>query len=301
MQADFDGAFSNASKQTESEKNCKDFLALTLKRLDTFINSSTENSANFSRGTEPVCEIGNCLDRNMKFQSKPYPTEKFIGNSNYWNLANGNYPNHNRALIGKLADPHPKEEYVNATLALTELQGFPDAPDSSVFNPMQKKTRLAVNYIKEFDIPACNDKNTKFFVIKSNSPQNILISQQHDIWASTKTGNARLSEAFENGKCNVILFFSVCGSGSFCGVSKMMSDIKSKKESKDLWNHKQIWTRDFEVKWLVSKVVPNRCFKHLSNPQNENKPVSQSRDTQVIPFHLGIAVWDIMETYALNN
>lgn len=267
MQADFNGAFS--SNSLESEKNCEDFLALTLKKLDTFINSATVDS-NHAPRKNPI-----------EFESYAYGK----GCNNY------------KMTTKQLATLHPKKQNVRSCFELNNLSSPIKHSNGTALGPVTTKPRLAKGPIKGLGMSAWNDKNTKFFVIKSNSAQNIQISQQHDVWASTKLGNARLSKAFEGGNCNVILFYSVCGSGSFCGVCKMMSDIKSKEESKDVWSNKEIWTRNFAVKWMVSKVVPNNCFRHLSNPENENKPVYQSRDTQVIPFDVGIAVLNIMESF----
>ncbi|KAL6940660.1 hypothetical protein ACO0QE_004572 [Hanseniaspora vineae] len=293
MQADFNGAFSN--KPTENEKSCEDFLAMALNKLDTLINSLAVVSNYVPKNR--LTEFQNYSYDNSNFQNQAHPDEVLYGDSNRWNQAYGNQYNVYKMIATQPAALHSKREDVDAYFALNNLNGPIKHPNGSALSPANIKARLAKHSFKGFDRSAWTDKNTKFFVIKSNSAQNILISQEHEVWASTKLGNARLSKAFDGGNCNVILFYSECGSGAFCGVGKMMSDIKSKEESKDLWSKKEIWTRNFEVNWLVTKVVPNKCFRHLPNPENENKPVYQSRDTQFIPFDIGVAVLNIMESH----
>lgn len=42
------------------------------------------------------------------------------------------------------------------------------------------------------------------------------------------------------------------------------------------------WTGCFPVKWHVVKDIPNSLLKHITLENNENKPVTNSRDTQEV-------------------
>jgi len=49
----------------------------------------------------------------------------------------------------------------------------------------------------------------------------------------------------------------------------------------DFWQQDK-WTGSFPVKWHIIKDVPNTCFRHILLENNENKPVTNSRDTQEV-------------------
>lgn len=42
------------------------------------------------------------------------------------------------------------------------------------------------------------------------------------------------------------------------------------------------WIGCFPVKWHIVKDVPNSLLKHITLENNENKPVTNSRDTQEV-------------------
>ena len=96
------------------------------------------------------------------------------------------------------------------------------------------------------------DSNSKFFVIKSFSEEDVHKSIKYGVWSSSKNGNLTLSNAFQltkekNG--NVYLFFSCNGSGRYVGVAWM-------KTACDLTRTFEFWTQDgkwpglFDVEWL---------------------------------------------------
>jgi len=140
---------------------------------------------------------------------------------------------------------------------------------SNVYNP------------KVFDL---NPENARFFVIKSFSEDDIHRSIKYQIWCSTDHGNKRLDQAFraQNSKGPIYLLFSVNGSGHFCGVAEMLSPV-------DYSSTGSVWVQDkfkgqFKVKWIYVKDVPNGQLRHIRLENNENKPVTNSRDTQVNVF-----------------
>lgn len=49
----------------------------------------------------------------------------------------------------------------------------------------------------------------------------------------------------------------------------------------DFWQQDK-WSGSFPVKWHIIKDVPNTHFRHIILENNENKPVTNSRDTQEV-------------------
>lgn len=139
--------------------------------------------------------------------------------------------------------------------------------------------------------------NARFFVIKSYSGLDVQASMQNGIWASTELGNKRLDKAFREAQGSIYLFFSVNSSAKFCGVAKMKGPIDFTKAS-DIWVESSRWKGIFPVEWLIVKEIPNRLLRHLRVCLNENKPVANSRDTQELPFDIGIAMMGTFDTYA---
>lgn len=81
--------------------------------------------------------------------------------------------------------------------------------------------RFINNYnFKDFD---WNLKYGRVFIIKSYFEDDIYRFIKYNIWCSIEYGNKRLDVVyrFMNGKGFVYLFFSVNGSGYFCGVVEM--------------------------------------------------------------------------------
>ena len=132
------------------------------------------------------------------------------------------------------------------------------------------------------------NSNCKFFVIKSFSEEDVHKSIKYNVWSSSKDGNLTLSNAFriaEEGKGNVYLFFSCNGSGRYAGVAKMKT-ICDENKSFGLWTQDGKWPGLFDVEWIFIKDVPFKEFKDIiiTMKDGEIKPISNSRDTQEIPY-----------------
>jgi hypothetical protein len=57
------------------------------------------------------------------------------------------------------------------------------------------------------------------------------------------------------------------------------------------------WQGKFEVKWIYVKDVPNQQFRNIRLENNDNKPVTNSRDTQEIPYEKGKLMLKTMHMY----
>lgn len=69
-------------------------------------------------------------------------------------------------------------------------------------------------------------------------------------------------------------------SAQFCGVAEMLGPVDFDK-SVDYWQQDK-WSGQFAVKWHIIKDVPNSQFRHIVLENNDNKPVTNSRDTQEV-------------------
>lgn len=70
----------------------------------------------------------------------------------------------------------------------------------------------------------------------------------------------------------------------------------------DYNSNSSVWSQDkwkgsFRVKWLYVKDVPNTQLRHIRLENNENKPVTNSRDTQEVPNGHGIQMMKIIHSF----
>ncbi|KAK1269393.1 hypothetical protein QJS04_geneDACA017087 [Acorus gramineus] len=153
------------------------------------------------------------------------------------------------------------------------------------------------------DFPTKYD-HAMFFVIKSYSEDDIHKSIKYNVWSSTPSGNKRLDSAYQaaqekmgeaGSKCPVFLFFSVNASGQFCGVAEMIGHVDFNKNM-DFWQQDK-WNGFFPVKWHIIKDVPNQQFRHIVLENNDNKPVTNSRDTQEVKFPQGAEILCLFKNY----
>merc|ERR1712129_621630 len=87
--------------------------------------------------------------------------------------------------------------------------------------------------------------------------------------------------------CPVYMFFSVNRSGCFCGMAQMISSYYKERHFGS-WVQDGKWQGSFIVKWIYVKDIPNKDLKDIQLPNNDNRPVTFSRDTQEIPFNQGV-------------
>ncbi|XP_042505934.1 YTH domain-containing protein ECT2-like isoform X2 [Macadamia integrifolia] len=160
---------------------------------------------------------------------------------------------------------------------------------------------------EQYNLPDFSTKydHALFFVIKSYSEDDIHKSIKYNVWASTPNGNKRLDSAYQDAqarmtekgsKCPVFLFFSVNASGLFCGVAEMIGRVDFNKNM-DFWQQDK-WNGFFPVKWHIIKDVSNAQFRHIILENNDNKPVTNSRDTQEVKSPQGIEMLNIFKNHS---
>jgi len=146
-----------------------------------------------------------------------------------------------------------------------------------------------------------NYADAKFFVIKSYSEDDVHKSIKYNVWASTQNGNKKLDAAYQEAQqksadCPIFLFFSVNTSGQFVGVAEMLGPVDFNK-SLEYWQQDK-WVGCFPVKWHIVKDVPNSMLKHITLENNENKPVTNSRDTQEVKLEQGLQLLKIFKDHS---
>ncbi|CAA6670007.1 unnamed protein product [Spirodela intermedia] len=138
--------------------------------------------------------------------------------------------------------------------------------------------------------------DARFFIIKSYSEDNVHKSIKYGVWASTPNGNKKLDGAYSEAKgkgaeCPVFLLFSrtfLWGGGDGWAVNF--------EKSVDYWQQDK-WSGHFPVKWHVVKDVPNSLFRHIILENNDNKPVTNSRDTQEVKLEQGLEMLNIFKNH----
>ncbi|XP_073008957.1 YTH domain-containing protein ECT4-like [Typha latifolia] len=175
-----------------------------------------------------------------------------------------------------------------------------------ISNP-ERNIIISVDQYNKDDFPV-EYPSAKFFIIKSYSEDDVHKSIKYNIWSSTPNGNKKLNAAYEDAqrlsvgeplKCPVFLFFSVNGSGQFCGVAEMIGPVDFQKDM-DFWQQDK-WTGSFPVKWHIIKDVSNASFRQIVLENNENKPVTHSRDTQEITYIPGTSMLKIFKNSPLKE
>ncbi|WVR00068.1 hypothetical protein IAU59_007210 [Kwoniella sp. CBS 9459] len=140
----------------------------------------------------------------------------------------------------------------------------------------------------------CRPNAARFFVIKSYTEDDVQKSLKHEIWSSTILGNKRLDNAYKESsdKGPIYLFFSVNGSRHFCGVAQMLTPVDETQTS-TVWAQDK-WKGTFKVKWIFVRDVPSQALRHIRLTNTpEKKPITNSRDTQELPYEAGCEVLQI--------
>jgi translation initiation factor IF-3 len=143
--------------------------------------------------------------------------------------------------------------------------------------------------------------DAKFFIIKSYSEDDVHKSMKYNVWASTPNGNKKLDAAYRESQekasgCPIFLFFSVNTSGQFVGLAEMLGPVDFHKNV-EYWQQDK-WNGCFPVKWHIVKDVPNSMLKHIILENNENKPVTNSRDTQEVKLEQGLDMIKIFKDHS---
>jgi len=92
-----------------------------------------------------------------------------------------------------------------------------------------------------------------------------------------------------------MISLQVNGSGQFCGVAEMIGPVDFDM-SVDYWQNDR-WSGQLPVKWHIVKDVPNNLVRHIILGNNEDKRVTNSRDTQEVKLEQGVQMLAIFKNH----
>ncbi|KFK27858.1 hypothetical protein AALP_AA8G438500 [Arabis alpina] len=176
------------------------------------------------------------------------------------------------------------------------------AKEQTVTETEKPIEEVSLSDLKEYnkkDFPEAYSE-AKFYVIKSYSEDDIHKSIKYSVWSSTPNGNKKLDASYNEAKqnsngCPVFLLFSVNTSGQFVGLAEMVGPVDFNK-TLEYWQQDK-WIGCFPVKWHIVKDIPNGSLRHITLENNENKPVTNSRDTQEVKLEQGIKVLKVFKDH----
>ncbi|XP_071696762.1 30-kDa cleavage and polyadenylation specificity factor 30 [Rutidosis leptorrhynchoides] len=129
---------------------------------------------------------------------------------------------------------------------------------------------------------------SRYFIVKSCNRENFELSVHQGVWATQRSNEAKLNEAFDSVD-NVILIFSVNRTRHFQGCARMTSKTGGSVGGGN-WKYEHgtaHYGRNFCVRWLKLCELSFHKTRHLRNPYNENLPVKISRDCQELEPSIG--------------
>ena len=131
----------------------------------------------------------------------------------------------------------------------------------------------------------CHEHDTKaLFILKENCSSCSVIV--HSSSTSSDFLFAPSSPLITSSLICILQLLQVNASAQFCGVAEMVGPVDFDK-SVDYWQQDK-WSGQFPLKWHIIKDVPNSQFRHIVLENNDNKPVTNSRDTQEVQFQMTI-------------
>ncbi|XP_077594067.1 3'-5' RNA helicase YTHDC2 [Stigmatopora nigra] len=211
---------------------------------------------------------------------RPLPFHNSEGASRAsWTPAVSNQPRRMQMSNNPAPSPRHLREKLDADLA-SSASGSSPSGSSERFSQHCTKSTLAQRRLS----------SVRYFVLKSNNQSHIDVSQQKAIWFSTPANESKLTKAFQEGE--VILFFSVCGSGHFQGYARMSSTISHNRSHEAGF---QTFPSFFSVEWLCKANLSFHCIQHITNPLDYNNKVQISKDGQELDAHTGrllLSLWE---------
>ncbi|XP_010926956.1 zinc finger CCCH domain-containing protein 45 [Elaeis guineensis] len=184
--------------------------------------------------------------------------------------------------------PPPSVEPPNVQQPQSQIQqSQQQPPQPTTENPVQNISNGLLNQATRTASPLPQGQS-RYFIVKSCNRENLEISVQQGVWATQKSNEAKLNEAFESSE-NVILIFSINRTRHFQGCAKMTSKIGGYIGGGN-WKYAHgtaHYGRNFSVKWLKLCELSFNKTHHLRNPYNDNLPVKISRDCQELEPFIG--------------
>lgn len=131
-------------------------------------------------------------------------------------------------------------------------------------------------------------KNAKFFILRSTCDDDIHKAIKYGFWTSTYKNNVLLNDLFKKYSRSgtpVYLIYTVVGSGQYCGLAQMSSEVELKKTFSYWWEEVK-WSGVFRVNWIYVKDLLYDEVEDI-RLRNGNKVVS-SKDGTELDFETGM-------------
>ncbi|KAL5577371.1 hypothetical protein UlMin_019070 [Ulmus minor] len=242
-----------------------------------------------------------CRYRHAKQPGPPPPVEEVLQKIQH--LYSYNYNNQNKFFQQRNANfpqQADKPQFAPGSNAVGQVMvGKPSVMESAnVQQQQQVQQPGGQNQIQNGSNGLPNQANrtvsslppgiSRYFIVKSCNRENLELSVQQGVWATQRSNEAKLNEAFDSAD-NVILIFSVNRTRHFQGCAKMLSRIGGSVSGGN-WKYAHgtaHYGRNFSVKWLKLCELSFHKTRHLRNPYNENLPVKISRDCQELESSVG--------------
>ncbi|KAH6765222.1 cleavage and polyadenylation specificity factor 30 [Perilla frutescens var. frutescens] len=245
-----------------------------------------------------------CRYRHAKLPGPPPPVEEVL--QKIQQLASYNYGNSNKFSQGRnpnYAQQAEKSQFPQGPNGTHHQVGKTNTTESGIVHQQPQQAQQSQQQGNQVQIQnTANGQHnqasrsatplpqgtSRYFVVKSCNRENLELSVQQGVWATQRSNEAKLNEAFETVE-NVILIFSVNKTRHFQGCAKMTSRIGGSVAGGN-WKHAHgtaHYGRNFSVKWLKLCELSFDKTRHLRNPYNENLPVKISRDCQELEPSIG--------------
>ncbi|KAL3522832.1 hypothetical protein ACH5RR_015666 [Cinchona calisaya] len=244
-----------------------------------------------------------CRYRHAKLPGPPPPVEEVL--QKIQQLTSYNYGNTNRFLQNRNPNylqqseksqfpqiPNGANQVAKPTTAESPAvqQQQPQGPQSQQQVSQAQTQNLPNGQQNQANRTATSlpQGTSRYFIVKSCNRENLELSVQQGVWATQRSNEAKLNEAFDSVD-NVILIFSINRTRNFQGCAKMTSRIGGSVGGGN-WKHAHgtgHYGRNFSVKWLKLCELSFNKTRHLRNPYNESLPVKISRDCQELEPSIG--------------
>ncbi|XP_059668469.1 30-kDa cleavage and polyadenylation specificity factor 30 [Cornus florida] len=243
-----------------------------------------------------------CRYRHAKLPGPPPPVEEVLqkiqhlaynyGNSNrFFQNRNANYSQQTE----RTQFPQGSNAYSQSAPAKPSTTESPNMQQQQVQQSQQQVNQAQIQNLPNDQQNQVNKISTplpqgisRYFIVKSCNRENLELSVQQGVWATQRSNEAKLNEAFDTVE-NVILIFSVNRTRHFQGCAKMTCKIGGSVGGGN-WKYAHgtaHYGRNFSVKWLKLCELSFHKTRHLRNPYNENLPVKISRDCQELEPSIG--------------
>ncbi|KAL8192248.1 hypothetical protein R6Q57_027915 [Mikania cordata] len=248
-----------------------------------------------------------CRYRHAKLPGPPPSVEEVL--QKIQQLTSYNYGNSNRFFQNRNANQFEKNQFPQSNSDANQL-AKPNATDSlqpvPPLSPHQQQQQVAQSQqqVSQLGLSQAQPNGqqnlanrtsislpqgtSRYFIVKSNNRENFELSVQQGVWATQRSNEAKLNEAFDSVE-NVILIFSVNRTRHFQGCAKMTSKTGGSVGGSN-WKYEHgtaHYGRNFRVRWLKLCELSFHKTRHLRNPYNENLPVKISRDCQELEPSIG--------------